>query len=275
MNTSTNSMHVALEVDDRQIARLRLNRPEKHNAFDDQMIADISACLERVHANADVRLLIFEASGRSFSAGGDLAWMQRMADYDYADNMQDARALANMLQLLKTLPIPSIARVQGSAFGGAVGLICCCDIAIAMESATFGLTEARIGLIPATIGPHVIEALGPRWARRLFLTAELFRADLALQINLVHELVEDESALDTRVKELAQELLLNSPQAIREGKQLVQHLSGKPMSEALLEYTSASIARLRVSAEGQEGLQAFLQKRPPAWVDDAQPGEAR
>ncbi|GAB5415390.1 MAG: enoyl-CoA hydratase-related protein [Congregibacter sp.] len=275
MTDSLKTDRVQLTTDPQGIARLRLNRPEKHNAFDDAMIADISACLTQFHGTTDARVLILESAGRSFSAGGDLAWMQRMADYDFADNLEDARGLATMLQLLKTLPVPSIARIQGSAFGGAIGLICCCDIAVSLTGAKFGLTEARIGLVPATIGPHVVEALGPRWARRLFITAERFGAVQARDIGLVHELAEDEEMLDTRIEQLAAELMLNSPQAMREGKQLVRELHGRPLDAELIEHTSALIARLRVSDEGQEGLQAFLGKRPPRWTETTTPGEGK
>ncbi|MDP5054079.1 MAG: enoyl-CoA hydratase-related protein, partial [Congregibacter sp.] len=174
--TSDIQSFVSCAVDSQGIARVSLNRPEKHNAFDDTMIAHMQSHFDGLAARDDVRLVILQAQGKSFSAGGDLVWMQRMADYDYGHNLDDARALATMLHTLKTLPQPTIARVQGNAFGGAVGLISCCDIAIASTSALFGLTETRIGLIPATIGPHVVEAIGARWARRLFLTAERFDA---------------------------------------------------------------------------------------------------
>jgi methylglutaconyl-CoA hydratase len=190
--------------------------------------------------------------------------MQRMADYDYGHNLDDARALALMLNALKTLPQPTIARVQGNAFGGALGLISCCDIAVADSDARFGLTETRIGLIPATIGPHVIEAIGPRWARRLFLTAERFDAALAARINLVHEVCET-AQLDTRIETLLDGLLQNGPVAMREAKQLIREIQGRPVDDELIDDTSARIAHLRVSEEGQEGLQAFLQKRRPGW----------
>jgi methylglutaconyl-CoA hydratase len=255
---------VNCNVDPRGIASITLSRPEKHNAFDDAMIANLTAFFKELTTRSDVRVVLLKAEGRSFSAGADLAWMQRMAEYDYGHNLNDARALAIMLQSLKTLPQPTIVRVQGYAFGGAVGLISCCDIAIASKTAVFGLTETRIGLIPATIGPHVIEAIGPRWARRLFLTAERFDAALAEQIHLVHECC-DEEALDARIDSLIATLLENGPEAMGAAKRLVHDVAGKPLDAQLIDDTSARIAHLRVSGEGQEGLKAFLEKRKPQW----------
>ena len=170
-----------------------------------------------------------------------------------------------MLQTLKTLPHPTIARVQGNAFGGAIGLISCCDIAIASEGALFGLTETRIGLIPATIGPHVVEAIGARWARRLFLSAERFDAHRAREIQLIHECC-DAAALDQLIEEIVTALLQNGPEAMRAAKVLVRDIAGKPVDNQMIDDTSARIAHLRVSSEGQEGLQAFLQKRPASWT---------
>ncbi|MEE4280004.1 MAG: enoyl-CoA hydratase/isomerase family protein [Halieaceae bacterium] len=256
---------VACSVDDRGVATVRLQRPEKHNAFDDDMIARLREHFDRLAADPAVRVVILAAAGRSFSAGGDLAWMQRMADYDYADNLNDARALAAMLRSLKQLPQPSIACVQGGAFGGAVGLICCCDIAIGADTARFGLTETRVGLLPATIGPYVIEALGPRWTRRLFLTAERIDAQRAAQIGLLHEYCPAEQLSD-RVEAVVGELLANGPTAMREAKKLCADLTYRAVDEAIIEDTSARIARLRVGDEGQEGLNAFLDKRAPPWT---------
>jgi methylglutaconyl-CoA hydratase len=253
--------------DDRGVVHVTLNRPERHNAFDDAMIATLSAHFEACAADRSVRLLILAAQGRSFSAGADLAWMQRMAEYDYGHNLDDARALARMLEGLRNLPVPTIARVQGSAFGGAIGLISCCDIAIGCREARFGLTEARIGLIPATIGPHVVEAVGPRWARRLFLTAEHIDAATAERIGLLHETCNHDQ-LDGRIETLTSQLLANGPEALREAKRLSRDLLYRPLDENLLDDTSARIAHIRVSREGQEGLDAFLGKRPPNWHPD-------
>lgn len=266
MASSPITAAVRCDIDSRGVATVTLDRLSKHNAFDDSIIAELSRHFDDLGRDNQVRVVVLAAEGRSFSAGGDLAWMQRMADFDHAHNVEDARALANMLQALKTLPQPTIARVQGAAFGGAVGLIACCDIAIAVASARFGLTETRIGLIPATIGPHVIEALGPRWARRLFLTAERFDATLAQEIGLVHELCPPED-LDIRIEACLADLLANSPRALRAAKQLCADLLYKSVDEGVLSDTSERIADLRVSTEGQEGLRSFLEKRSPAWTD--------
>jgi len=265
MHPSADKPPVLCSRDARGVATVTLNRAAKHNAFDDTMIRLLREHFEQLAGDDTVRLVILAAEGRSFSAGGDLAWMQRMADYDYAANLEDARELAAMLEALKTLPQPSVARVQGSAFGGAVGLVCCCDIAIASEDARFGLTETRVGLIPATIGPHVVEALGPRWTRRLFLTAERIDSRRAAAIGLVHETSPAE-ALDERLEALVAQILANGPAALRAAKALCADLAYQPLSEALREDTSERIARLRVSPEGQEGLTAFLEKRAPCWA---------
>ncbi|MEE4109816.1 MAG: enoyl-CoA hydratase/isomerase family protein [Halieaceae bacterium] len=268
MTDSDKRQAVSCHIDERGIATVLLNRPDRHNAFDDVMIGQLREHFDTLSARADVRVVVLAAEGKSFSAGGDLAWMRRMADYDYEDNLNDARALAGMLLALKTLPQPTLARVQGSAFGGAVGLLCCCDIAIGVDTATFGLTEARVGLIPATIGPHVVEALGPRWARRLFLTAERFDATRARDMGLLHEVCAADE-LDTRTAALTGQLLANGPDALREAKALCADLVYASVDEALLEDTSRRIAERRVAAEGQEGLKAFLEKRAPVWASAA------
>jgi len=262
---SSTTQAVSCDIDERGVATVLLNRPDKHNAFDDLMIGQLREHFAALGARNDVRAVVLAASGRSFSAGGDLAWMRRMADYDYEDNLSDARSLAAMLLALKTLPQPTLARVQGSAFGGAVGLLCCCDIAVGVDTASFGLTEARVGLIPATIGPHVVEALGPRWARRLFLTAERFNAARAREIGLLHEVCTADT-LDTQTDALIRQLLANGPDALREAKALCADLVYAPLDDTLLEDTSRRIAERRVAAEGQEGLKAFLEKRSPAWA---------
>ena len=256
---------VECQVDARGVATVRLNRPEKHNAFDDKMIALLTDCFRFIAAEDNVRALILASNGKSFSAGGDLAWMQRMADYDHAANLADAQKLAEMLYALRTIPQPTIARVQGSAFGGAVGLISCCDIAIAANRSRFALTEVRIGLIPATIAPHVIDAIGPRWARRLFQTGERIDAERAEQIHLIHEAC-DEEDLDERVELIVGELMKNGPLAMRAAKKLVHDVAASELNESLLADTSERIASIRVSKEGQEGLNSFLQKRTPSWI---------
>lgn len=268
MTHPDNAQAVSCRIDEHGVATVLLDRPDKHNAFDDEMIGRLREHFDDLAAHRDVRVVVLAATGRSFSAGGDLAWMRRMADYDYEANLADARALAAMLLALKTLPQPTLARVQGSAFGGAVGLLCCCDIAIGVDTAKFGLTEARVGLIPATIGPHVVEALGPRWARRLFLTAERFDATRACDMGLLHETCAPDE-LDTRIEALTAQLLANGPEALREAKALCADLVYAPLDDRLLDDTSRRIAERRVAAEGQEGLQAFLGKRAPAWANVA------
>ena len=246
------------------VARLILARPEKHNAFDDAVIADFTAALERVATDSAVRVVVIASEGKSFSAGADLDWMRRMADYGEADNLADARALAVMLRTLNELPKPTIARVQGATFGGGVGLVACCDIAVASKAAIFCLSEARLGLTPSTISPYVVAAMGANEARRYFLTAERFDAAAAERIGLVH-LVAAPERLDHAVDDLVAALLQNGPMAITECKQLIRRVASRPVDEAMIEDTAQHIARVRASAEGKEGVRAFLEKRPPAW----------
>ncbi|MEM1144404.1 MAG: enoyl-CoA hydratase/isomerase family protein [Pseudomonadota bacterium] len=264
MSQSIQDRRVTLAIEPSGIATVTLCRPEKHNAFDDQMIELLTQAFRRVEETPEVRALLLKSEGVNFCAGADLAWMRRMAEYTFEENQQDAQALALMLYTLRNLPIPTIVRVQGMAFGGAVGLVSCCDIALASVDAQFGLTEVRIGLIPATIGPYVIEAIGRRWASRLFVTGERFSAQRALEIGLIHECFPGE-ALDAAVSNLLDEICKNGPQAVVHAKAIVGEVDGLPINEALIEHTSRRIAELRVSPEGQEGLSAFLEKRRPCW----------
>ena len=257
---------VVSSINTRGVARVILNRPEKHNAFDDGVIAELRDAFQHLAESADVRVVVLASEGRNFSAGADLGWMKRMAGYDYDHNMADARLLAAMLRALYHMPQPTIARVQGAAFGGAVGLVSCCDMAVAGEGASFSLSEVRIGLIPATISPYVIRAMGERAARRYFMTAERFDARRAEDLGLVSAVVADEE-LDTEVDRLIDTLLQNSPQAVREAKRLVADVTGREIDAALIESTCERIAGIRVSEEGQEGLGAFLQKRQPRWLE--------
>ena len=254
-------------VDDRGVARVTLNNPEKHNAFDDQIIAQLTDVFANIAANSNVRLMILATEGKNFSAGADLGWMKRMAGYSYAENLQDANALAEMLRVLYQMPQPTIARVQGAAFGGAVGLVSCCDMAVATSAASFALSEVKIGLVPATISPYVIAAIGERAARRYFTTGERFDAAQALHIGLVNEVVDNDS-IDDCINKLRDALLANGPEAIRVAKQLITHVSGKPIDKDLIDYTCQIIADIRVSEQGQEGLKAFLQKTKPNWQKD-------
>jgi methylglutaconyl-CoA hydratase len=255
---------VLSECDSNGIATVLLNRPAVHNAFDDALIQTLTTELQRLEADPTVRAVVLAANGRSFSAGADLHWMRRMATYSYDQNLADARQLAGLLGTLNTLAKPTIAKVQGPALGGGVGLVACCDVAVAAETATFALSEVKLGLIPAVISPYVIQALGERQARRYFLTAERFDAWEAHRIGLVHQVVAVDQ-LDARISQLCQALLANSPAALAAAKDLV-HTVGQSPDEATIEDTAQRIARIRASSEGREGVAAFLEKRRPAWV---------
>jgi methylglutaconyl-CoA hydratase len=250
------------------IATVTLNRADKHNAFDDSVIEQMTHALKDIDADDSVRVMILAANGKHFSAGADLAWMKRMATYSYDENLRDAHNLATMLKTLNFLSKPTIARVQGAAFGGAVGLVSCCDIAIATPSASFCLSEVKIGLIPATISPYVISAIGERAARRYFVTAERFDAEQALKLGLLSEIQEDDK-LDTRIEELTEEIKRNSPKAVSAAKKLALDVSNVEIDNLLIEDTCVRIATIRASKDGQEGLSAFLEKRPPSWINYA------
>lgn len=250
--------------DNRDVVTLTLNNPEQHNAFDDKLIADLKAAFASLADDTSVRAVVLAANGRSFSAGADLGYMRKMAGFNQADNQRDAEQLAAMLAALNNLPMPTIARVQGAAFGGAVGLVSCCDMAVGSQRASFCLSEVKLGLIPATISPYVLRAIGERAARRYFTTAERFDAATAARLGLLSEVVDD-SELDSTVEQLLDALLANGPCAVREAKALVLDYGGRSIEPALILDSSERIARLRVSAEGQEGLASFFGKRPPAW----------
>lgn len=246
------------------VGRITMARPEKHNAFDDGLIADLSAAFEAAGRDDAVRVVVLEGEGKSFSAGADLGWMQRMADYSDAENLADARKLAGMMRILNELPRPTIARVQGAAFGGGVGLVAACDIALASEAASFCLSEARLGLIPSVISPYVVEAIGARASRRYFQTAERFDAATAHTLGLVHEVVPRER-LDDRVDEIIGTLLDNGPAAMAAAKDLIRRVGSGPVDDAMVEDTAQRIADIRATGEGREGVQAFLEKRGPKW----------
>lgn len=255
----------AIKLDVRQgIARITMARPEKHNAFDDVLIEDLTRVFERVSADEAVRVVVLAGEGKSFSAGADLGWMQRMADYSEAENLEDARQLAAMMQILNEMPKPTIARVQGAAFGGGVGLVAACDIAVASQVANFCLSEVRLGLIPSVISPYVVEAIGARASRRFFQTAERFGADEAFALGLVHDVVATEG-LDARVDEFTAMLLNNGPQAMAASKDLVRRVSAGPVDGEMIDDTARRIAKIRATDEGREGVSAFLEKREAAW----------
>lgn len=247
------------------IGRLRLDRPELHNAFDAGLIAELTAALERLGADPAIRVVVLEAAGASFSAGADLNWMRGMARAGEDENRADALALARLMRILDELPKPTIARVQGAAFGGGVGLVACCDIAIGVPEAKFGLTESKLGLLPAVISPYVIAAIGPRQARRWFATAEAFGADVALQIGLLHQVVAADQ-LDAAVQRQSDLLLKAGPVAAASAKALVRRVADGADRDALDAANADLIARLRISPQGQEGIGAFLEKRTPAWT---------
>ncbi|MEG3190784.1 enoyl-CoA hydratase-related protein [Lysobacter sp. D1-1-M9] len=256
--------HPLLNLRDGPIARLRLTRPEVHNAFDAMLIAALTGALEALAGDDDIRVVVLEGDGASFSAGADLNWMRGMAAASEADNRDDALALARLMRTLDELPKPTIARVHGAAFGGGVGLVACCDIAIGTPQAKFGLTESKLGLLPAVISPYVIDAIGARQARRWFASAEIFDAAEAQRIGLLHEVVEAD-ALDATIQRQIALLLKAGPHAAAQAKSLVRQVAAHSDRDRHDADNAALIAQLRVSAEGQEGLSAFLDKRKPGW----------
>jgi methylglutaconyl-CoA hydratase len=247
-----------------QIATVWLNRPEVHNAFDDVLIAGLTAELRRLDETSEAKVVVLAARGQSFSAGADLNWMKRMAQYSEEENLRDARALANLMRTLHGLKKPTIARVQGAAFGGGVGLVACCDIAVASKEALFCLSEVRLGMIPSVISPYVISAIGQRAAQRYFLTAERFDADEAKRIGLVQGVVPAKS-LDEAVATMGSHLIKGGPAALTAAKKLIADVGRRPIDDGLVEDTARRIAALRVSPEGREGIAAFLEKRKPEW----------
>ncbi len=252
------------------VARVRLNRPDLHNAFDAGLIAALTDGLSAIGENPSVRVVVLEGAGASFSAGADLSWMRGMAAASESENRSDALALARLMRTLDELPKPTIARVHGSAFGGGVGLVACCDIAIAADTAKFGLTEARLGLLPAVISPYVIAAIGTRQARRWFATAELFDAATALRLGLLNDVVTPDQ-LDAAVLKQIELLLKAGPVAAASAKTLIRSVAEAAHRDALDADNASLIARLRISPEGQEGLSAFLDKRPPDWIAKVAP----
>jgi methylglutaconyl-CoA hydratase len=247
------------------LALVRMNRPDVHNAFDDRLIAELTTELRRLEQAPEVRVVVLAANGKSFSAGADLNWMQRMAKYSEAENLRDAVAMAGLMRTLHGMHKPTIARVQGAAIGGGVGLVACCDIAVAAAEASFCLSEVRLGLVPSVISPYVIAAIGEREARRYFLSAERFAAEQARRIGLVHEVTAG-NRLDEAVRDVAEHLLKGGPNALAAAKKLIADVARHRLDDVLMEETARRIASIRVSPEGREGLSAFLEKRPPAWT---------
>ena len=247
------------------IATVTLNRPEVRNAFNDEVILEVTAAFKDLGARDDVRCIVLAANGTAFCAGADLNWMRSMADYTREQNLEDAGRLAEMMRTVYECPKPTIARIQGDVYAGGIGLAATCDIAVAADTAGFCLSEVKLGLLPSTISPYVIRAMGARAAHRYFLTAERFTAAEALRIGFVHEVVAVD-ALDAKVAELAQALCNAGPAAVKACKKLVQDVAGHDITPELVAMTVGSIADVRVSPEGREGLQSFLQKRKPNWL---------
>ncbi|HUP30172.1 MAG TPA: enoyl-CoA hydratase/isomerase family protein [Usitatibacter sp.] len=248
------------------IGLITMNRPERHNAFDDVLIGELTDALRSMEAEDSVRLVVLSGAGKSFSAGADLNWMKRMAGFSKEENVRDAMGLGALMRTLAHLRKPTIARVHGAAYGGGVGLVACCDIAVASQAATFALSETKLGLIPAVISPYVVAAIGERAARRYFLTAERFDAAEAWRLGLVHDIATSDGDMDEQLGTLCDLLLEAGPTAQREAKDLIRAVAGKPVTSELIQDTAERIARLRASPEGREGVTAFLEKRNPSWV---------
>ncbi|MCP2520467.1 enoyl-CoA hydratase/isomerase family protein [Candidatus Aminicenantes bacterium AC-335-A11] len=247
-----------------QVAKISLNRPEVHNAFNKIMVEELSFAFNEIAKNSKIRVVILTGEGKSFCAGADLNWMREIVNYSYDENLEEAMQIAELLYLIYSLPKPTIARVNGTTIGGGTGLMCACDIIIASEKAKFGLSEVKLGLVPAVISPYVIKRIGEASARRYFLTGERLTAEEALKIGLVNTVVSDEK-LDSEVERITNFLLTSGPNAIANCKELLIKIPGMNLEEAKA-YTAKMIADLRISEEGQEGMSAFLEKRKPKWV---------
>lgn len=251
------------EVQD-HVCYLTINRVNKHNAFDNHLLAEMQTQLNTALDDSNIRVIVLKANGTHFSAGADLGWMQRMADYSAEENLKDTMVLGNLMYSLHQSPKPTIAMIQGSAFGGGAGLAAACDIAIAATTARFCFSEVKLGLIPAVISPYVVKAMGERTAQMLFMSAEIFDAPRAQSLNLVQHCVPEDNLLEFTM-EYAKKISLNAPEAVIMSKQLVRYVADKKMDEELVYYTASLIAQKRISAEGQQGLKAFLNKETPNW----------
>ncbi len=259
-------MHLEIELDG-PVATIWMNRPDLHNAFDQDLIAELTAACKALDDDDDVRVVILAGRGKSFSAGADLNWMKRAADNGIDDNLDDARALARMLRALAEMRKPTIARVQGAALGGGMGLAAACDIAVASTKAVFATSEVRFGIIPSAISPYVLRAIGARQAYRYFQSAERIDAVRAREIGLVHEAVDPEQ-LDAKVQEIVAALLQGGPLSQTAAKNLIRAVNNQPINDVLVEETAHRIAHLRATPEAQEGIAAFLDKRQPNWIGD-------
>ena len=260
----TNSA-IQYDLNPNGVATITLCRPDIHNAFDETVVAALTEAFKKAGSDESVRTVVLASTGKSFCAGGNIDWMRRMAAYTFEENQRDGELLADMLRQLNVLPKPTIARVQGPAYGGGVGLIACCDIVVASPAANLCFSEAKIGMIPATISPYVVRAMGERAARRYFMTAELISAARGKELGLISELVEA-SELDSVINNIVESVLKNGPRAIRESKRLVFDVSERVINDDLMVETAKRIAETRDSSEGREGLTAFLEKRKPRWI---------
>ena len=245
---------------------ISINRPHKKNSFDAATIAALYEAFETLHGADNVRVVFIRGAGGTFSAGADLSWMRDAIDWSEGDNRSDAMGLAKMLKALHDIPALTVALVEGSAMGGGAGIVCACDMAVAIEGTRFAFSEVKLGLIPATIAPYVVEAVGPRRAKQLFLTANIFDADYAAHAGII-DMVLPEGSMDEFVSMLTDSLSQNAPGAMGEAKRLVRDVTGQKIDHGLMEETAKRIARARVSPEGQEGVRAFLDKRPARWAE--------
>lgn len=253
-------------VESSGVLSLKLNRPEVHNAFNDELIAEAIELFEEIEKRDDLRAIVLRSDGRNFCAGADLNWMSRMVGYSREENIRDSSQLAKMFALMNESPAPIVGRIQGAAIGGGVGLVSVCDIAIAERESKFGLSEVKLGILPAVISPYVIRKIGESHARALFLTGERFDADRALRIGLVHRVADDVEELDRFVEETVAQLKSSGPEAVRHCKMLIDYVSHRGIEESV-PYTIDAIAKRRISEEGQEGMGAFLRKEKPPWVE--------
>ena len=258
--------HSAINISNYQngIVRVTLNRPDIHNAFDDELIAQLTSTFLELDQDDSIRVLILDAAGKSFSAGADLNWMKKMSEYSLEDNLQDSQCLADLMSSLHGMRCSTIASVQGAAYGGGVGLVACCDIAVASMNASFCFSEVKLGLIPAVISPYVVQAIGARAAKRYFLTAERFGAKRAAALGLISEFVH-ETELEASVMSLAELIIENGPEAVTQAKQLIKDVEGQPIDAHLQRMTAHRIATIRASSQGKEGVNAFLEKRKANW----------
>ncbi|MEM9170377.1 MAG: enoyl-CoA hydratase/isomerase family protein [Pseudomonadota bacterium] len=253
-------------VDRRGVARLTMNRPTVRNAFDEELIGALCDAMGAIAGDSGVRVVVLTGAGGAFCAGADLNMMRRAASFSDNENKDDARRLAHMLRAIYDSPKPVIARVNGPALGGGVGVVCACDVAVAVEESFFALSEVRLGLVPAVISPFVVRAMGPRPARRYFLTAERFDAEEAKRLGVVHKVVMG-AQLDDAVDETVEKMLLAGPHALSASKDLIRRVAYEPITDGVMEETAGLIAGIRASDEGKEGVGAFLEKRPPAWIN--------